>query len=137
VTVTMETLARDHFIGAYCAGSARRGPAVLKLGGSDGGLPSTVGWRLLASHGYHTLALAYFRVRGLPRALSHIPLEYFARALRWLAHRPGVDPTKVVVMGASRGGEAALILGAIYPKLVHGVIGYAPSSNVVGALGGP
>lgn len=137
VTVEDQTVKRVGFRGFYCSGPVRRGPAILKLGGSEGGLPSTIGCRLLASHGYPTLALAYFGVRGLPPALSHVRLEYFASALRWLRRQPGVDPKKVLVMGASRGGEAALILGAIYPTLVRGVIGYAPSSLVNPALRGP
>ena len=33
-------------------------------------------------------------------------------------------------MGTSRGGEASLILGSVYPKLVHGVIALVPSSVV-------
>jgi dienelactone hydrolase len=38
-------------------------PAVIVLGGSEGGLPVRSAAPLLASHGYATLALAYF---GLP-----------------------------------------------------------------------
>jgi BAAT / Acyl-CoA thioester hydrolase C terminal len=76
------------------------------------------------------MALAYFRAPGLPRELKDIPLEYFARALRRLRSRPDVDPNRVAVIGISRGGEAALLIGATYPRLVHGVVALVPS-NVV------
>jgi dienelactone hydrolase len=133
------TLSRDGFVGRFFArrsGAAVSRPAVLQLGGSDGGyryLPAA----LLAAHGYPTLSLAYFKEPGLPKTLKDIPLEYFARALKWLARQPGVDPNRLVVYGVSRGGEAALLVGASYPDLVHGVIAATPSSDVNGAYPGP
>ena len=126
-----ETLARQGFVGRFCVGPRRRGPGILMLGGSEGGLP---GCRVIASHGYPTLALAYFGEPGLPHELVRIPLEYFARALRWLARQPGLNPKKVVVMGTSRGGEAALLIASTYPKLVHGAIGLVPSAYVNGGF---
>jgi dienelactone hydrolase len=131
------TVARDGLAGAYFApspGTAR--PAVLQLGGSGGSygyLPAA----LLASHGYPTLSLAYFKEPVLPRTLKDIPLEYFARALRWLGAQSRVDPNRVLVYGVSRGGEAALLVGATYPALVHGVIAATPSADVNGAYPGP
>jgi pimeloyl-ACP methyl ester carboxylesterase len=109
--------------------SAKR-PAVLAFGGSNGGLERTFDASLLAAHGYPSLALAYFKVPGLPRSLVEIPLEYFAKSLAVLREQPGVDPDHVLVMGYSRGGEAALLLGAYFPKLVNGVIAGVPSSVV-------
>src|SRR5581483_4943151 len=53
-----------------------RKPAVLVLGGSEGGLPGFTS-RMLAAHGYPSLALAYFKEPGLPQTLDRIPLEYF------------------------------------------------------------
>src|SRR6185312_9143480 len=87
---------------------ARRSTAVLTLGGSEGGYGNGLQARLLASHGYPVLELAYFGARGVPNELRAIPLEYLARALRWLHGRPGVED--VVVVGASRGGELALLV---------------------------
>ncbi|MFI0349235.1 acyl-CoA thioesterase/BAAT N-terminal domain-containing protein [Actinomadura sp. 9N407] len=108
----------------------RRRPAVLLIGGSEGGNLGQYDAALLASHGYPALALAYFGAPGLPAALRDIPLEYFERALRLLADQPGADPERMVVRGYSRGSEAALLLGQHYPRLVKGVIVYAPSSDV-------
>jgi dienelactone hydrolase len=124
-------LRRIGLVGYFCSGPSQTPrPAVVVVGGSEGGLPSTLECGLLASHGYPTLTLAYFGLKGLPRGLENVRLEYLARGIRWLAGQPGVDARKVVVKGYSRGGELALILGAMYPRLVHGVIAYVPSSVV-------
>ena len=80
-----------------------------------------------ASRGYPTLDVAYFDAPGLPAELKDIPLEYFAKALRWLARQPGVDPARIWVMGISYGSEAALLLGVHYPHLVHGVAALVPN----------
>jgi dienelactone hydrolase len=129
------TVAKDGLYGMYFApaGNHRRRPAILALGGSQGGAPFDMA-ALLASHGYPALALNYFKAPGLPPALSHIPLEYFARGLRWLGRQPGVDPQRLVVEGGSRGGEAAMLIGATFPKLVHGVIGLVPGYQTAPAF---
>ena len=122
-------LGRDGFVGEYAAPSdARRRPAVLVLGGSEGRLSTASLAHLLAARGYPALAVAYFGLPGLPGDLWGIRLEYFAKALRWLASRPEVDGSRMFVLGASRGSEAALLLGVHYPRLVHGVIASVPSS---------
>jgi len=104
--------------------SARR-PALLVVGGSEGGTPvRRAAW--LANHGYVTLALAYFHVPGLPDQLRDIPLEYLGSALHWLADRHEVDPERIGVVGASRGGELALELGSLY-SVLHAVVAFVPS----------
>jgi pimeloyl-ACP methyl ester carboxylesterase len=110
--------------------TAARRPAVLVFGGSGGGLTTSMAAALLAAHGYPSLALAYFKAPGLPQSLHNIPLEYFAKALGVLRDQPGVDPGHVLVAGESRGGEAALLLGAHFPRLVNGVVAGVPSSVV-------
>ena len=105
-------------------------PGVVIWGGSEGGLSVEPDAKLLASHGFPTLALAYFAEPGLPAELARIPLEYFARAVRFVDRQPGVDPRRTVVYGESRGSEAALELGVHFPALVHGVVGIVPASEV-------
>ncbi len=126
------TLAADSVSGQLFLppkGTARH-PAVLIFGGSEGGDSQEFGAAVLASHGYPALSLAYFDTPGLPPTLQNIPLEYFARAARLLASEPGVDPAHIVACGYSRGSEAALLLGADYSSLIHGVIVYSPADMV-------
>ena len=129
VTVRAESIAATGFYGQFWApppGSPRHA-GVLEFGGSEGGLSGRHVGAALASVGYPTLDLAYFGEPGLPATLRDIPLEYFARALRWLDRQPQVLKGQTYVMGASRGSEAALLLGAHYPTLVNGVIASSPS----------
>lgn len=100
-------------------------PAIIDLTGSGGGMIETRA-ALLASHGYASLALAYFGSESLPKTLTNIPLEYFKKAIDFLQHQNGVDPEKIGIIGGSRGGELALLLGATYPE-IKCVIGYVPS----------
>lgn len=116
-------------------------PGVILLGGSEGGIPDYGLAELLASHGFATLALAYFGVNDLPDELSRIPLEYAGDAIETLTARPEVADGRVGVIGASRGGELALLLGATFPQ-VGAVVSYVgtgygfPGLSSTGA-GGP
>ena len=136
VEVTENGLAGRYF----APPGARRRPAVLMLGGSNGGFPSDAYALDLARAGYPVLTLAYFRgftpnaPAHLPAALEEIPLEYFFRAIDWLKARPEANPRKVVLMGESRGGELVLQLAALR-RDVGGVIAYVPSHVRWGAVG--
>jgi dienelactone hydrolase len=104
-------------------------PAVIVLPGSQGGLPGPGAHAGgLASRGYVILALAYFNAEGLPPVLQNIPLEYFATAVEWLKAQPAVDAARVGVLGTSRGGELALLLGSTYPAAFRVVVANVPSS---------
>ncbi len=109
-------------------------PGVILVGGSGGGLaidhPA-----LLASRGYAVMSLGYFAMPGLPRDLVRIPLEYFAKAIAWMKRHPGVTGDKLAVIGASRGGELVLLLGATFPQITA-VVAYAPSGIVWPGIGG-
>ena len=129
VSVRAESIAATGFYGQFWAPPPGTPPhaGVLEFGGSEGGLHGQLIGAALASAGYPTLDIAYFGEPGLPATLKDIPLEYFARALRWLARQPEVLKGQMYVLGGSRGTEAALLLGAHYPTLVHGVIANSPS----------
>jgi dienelactone hydrolase len=90
-------------------------PGVLLLGGSEGGMHEDDA-ALLAAHGYAVLALVYYGMPGLPSTLQDIPLEYFEQALRLLRTHAHVDGERLAVMGISKGGEAALLIGATFPQ---------------------
>jgi dienelactone hydrolase/NTP pyrophosphatase (non-canonical NTP hydrolase) len=91
-------------------------PSVLMLGGAEGGLHEDNA-ALLAAHGYVVLALGYYGMPGLPQTLTSIPVEYFATALSYLADRADVTAGRIAVHGGSKGGEAALLIGSIYPAV--------------------
>jgi uncharacterized protein len=110
------------------AASAPRA-AVVSLGGAGGGL-SEGGAESFAREGFAALALAYFGIDGLPRELVEIPLEYFEGAIASLKRHPMVGAGRVAVVGNSKGGELALLLGAAFPRDVGAVVGYAPSAVV-------
>ena len=111
-------------------------PAVLVLGGSEGGLRfAGQTAALLAGHGMVSLALPYFAFEDLPKQLLDIPLEYFETALQWLSAQPGVKPDALAVLGRSRGAELALILGSRLP-LLRSIVAYCPSSIVWNGLRG-
>jgi dienelactone hydrolase len=106
-------------------------PVVLVLNGSGGGINEPRG-ALYASRGYAALALGYFKTPGLSDYISNTPLEYFRRALDWIARELQPAFGFIAVSGQSRGGELALLLGATYPDRIKAVIGYVP-----GAVGKP
>ena len=104
-------------------------PGVVVLGGSEGGLHE-LDAALLAGHGFAALALAYFGVPGVPDDLVEIPLEYVGTALEWLGSRAGA----LGVVGGSRGGELALLVGATFPQ-VKAVVSVVGSGVVTQGIG--
>lgn len=114
----------------YLPKNKTNNPGLIIVGGSKGGID----WArrmagLLASHGYAALALAYFGMEGLPQQLEEIPLEYFERAVKTFKEQPLVDGSKLAVMGISKGGELALLMGASFSD-VNTVIAIVPSHVV-------
>jgi len=138
--VTKTTVSAEGLVGElYTPTTPGSHPAVIVLGGSEGGLyPQVNEAALFASHGYVALGLAYFQgfgnneagVAGLPKVLVNIPLEYFVKAADWLKQQPGVDSRHLAIMGWSKGAEAALITAATFPKEFQAVIAFMPSSVV-------
>jgi hypothetical protein len=104
-------------------------PGIIVLGGSEGGLNSEHVAALLSGRGYAALALAYFGAEGLPPSLEEIPLEYFKRAIDWMARHRSVRAGGLGIVGTSKGAEAALLIGSHYEE-VRAVVGYVPSGVV-------
>jgi len=109
-------------------------PALIVLGGSEGGYNE--GWAMVMASKMRlpTLALGYFGGKGLPPMLQNIPLETIERAIDWLGRQPGVVPGRVGVIGASRGGELALLAASLFPQ-IEAVVGYTPSGVVWEGIG--
>ncbi|XP_046568714.1 acyl-coenzyme A amino acid N-acyltransferase 2-like isoform X2 [Haliotis rubra] len=91
-------------------------PGVLDMFGSTGGL---VEFRaaLLASQGFASFALGYFGYDDLPKTLADLDLDYFLDAVDWLASHPNVQPGGIGVVGTSKGGELAFVLGMSCDKV--------------------
>jgi len=106
-------------------------PAVITVSGSGGGIAREEA-ALLASRGFACLALAYFNYPGRPPELVDQPLEYFGRAMEWLAAQPQIRADAIAVKGNSRGGELSLLLGSTY-KAVRAVVAVVPSGYIWGA----
>ncbi|MEJ8630064.1 acyl-CoA thioester hydrolase/BAAT C-terminal domain-containing protein [Sphingomonas sp. I4] len=108
-----------------------RAPAILLLGGSEGGLGKAAAAQAaaLAAHGYVVLQLSYFGSPGQPAALKSIPVETFTRALDWLKTQPGVAGNRIGIVGTSKGAEAALLVASRRSDLKIAVLG-VPSSVV-------
>lgn len=106
-------------------------PAIIMLGGSEGGLGAAAARDAMvtAQSGYVVLQLAYFDAPGLPKDLGLIPLEYFKTAIDWLRAQPGVDPARIGLVGGSIGGEVALTVASHYPD-IKVVVATMPSSVV-------
>ncbi len=113
----------------YLAKEAAKKTGILLLGGSEGGKPAAQWAKYFAANGYPVLAPAYFKARGLPDTLELIPLEFGDRAIARLKQQAGHSIERIVVVGASKGAELALLLAARNPG-IGGVIAISPSSVV-------
>jgi dienelactone hydrolase len=133
---SVQTVRRDGFASTlFTPDQARPGaPAVVIIGGSGGGEPTYEG-AALALAGYPALALGYFAEPGLPKCLCQIPLEYFAKAVRWLRAQPVARGRPLILLGDSRGAEGALLITSYEPGLFDAVVAISPSSVVNGAFG--
>jgi len=109
----------------FASENSVKAPAVILLGGGQWG---DYWGAEFAKQGFVGLSLPYTRLEGLPKSIEEVPLEYFENALHWLAKQPEVDSENVLLMGASRNAELALLVGSYFPKYVAGVIAYSPSS---------
>ena len=92
-------VASGSLVGTFFApAGGKRRPAIVVLGGSEGGLHDDQA-RVLAEHGYAALALAYFGVDPLPSKLRALPIETVTRAIDWLVARPEVDGARIGILG--------------------------------------
>lgn len=124
------------FIGTICAPpTPGRHPAMLLLGGSEGGnstMPKIA--PLFAARGYVAVTVAYFGLPGLPKYLVNVPVEIVGRALRAVAARRDVNPAEIGIFGGSKGGELALLAASIYPQ-IKAVVADVPSPVAFMGLG--
>lgn len=113
----------EQFPGALFANirDGKKRPAIILLGGSEGGSIVTRGAAALASHGFAVLALPYYspaqwpsmkaELPELPSAFADIAVERLDDARAWLQKREDVDATRIAIHGTSKGAEYALLAG--------------------------
>lgn len=117
-----------------------RQPVIVLLGGAEGGTLATRDEApKLASRGYTVLGLPWYsppsfplgprELPELPADLADIPVERLRAVRDWIAQRPDLDAGRIVLYGASKGAEFAL-LAASHCDWVHAVVAIAPSDVV-------
>ncbi|NLI07016.1 MAG: acyl-CoA thioester hydrolase [Thermotogaceae bacterium] len=109
-------------------------PALIVLGGSEGGVKEAWAAIIASKTRLPTLALGYFGAEGLPPTLENIPLETIEKALNWLARQPNVVSDSFGIIGASRGGELAILAASLFPQ-IKAVVGYTPSGVIWQGIG--
>ncbi|PVD25472.1 hypothetical protein C0Q70_13128 [Pomacea canaliculata] len=85
-------------------------PGVIDMYGGAGTLRDARAG-LLATRGFATLALAYFKYQDLPEDITDIRLEYFQEAARWLSSHPAVIPGGIGVIGTFLRWHACTVYG--------------------------
>ena len=135
VGVVRQEIRRDGIVGTlFLPSGLGPHPAVLVVSGAAGNVIEEFRAAVLASHGYAALALAHSGFAGLPAALVDVALEYFHGAIAWMRRQPWLRDDLLAVWGASRGGELALLLGAMFPE-INAVIAWVPSGVAFWAIG--
>jgi dienelactone hydrolase len=120
---------------ATLPGDARR-PAIILLGGSEGGgrvAQRSPSW---ASRGFAVLGLPYYspgsgerEIPELPAAFADIPVDRLNAAFEWLKQRPEVEASRIALVGGSKGAEFSLIAASRF-KWITSVVANVPSDVV-------
>lgn len=114
---------------AFTPVTAGKHPAILLVGGSEGGHSMDTFAEVLAAHGFVTLSLAYFGEPTLPAKLVDVPLETIKGGLDWLSARADVNADHIGMMGVSKGGELTMLSASMFPQ-IKAAVGLVPSSVV-------
>lgn len=106
------------------------GTGVVVLAGSSGRV-DTARARLFASRGVTAIALRCFGGEGQVPGICEVPLETFFSAIDYLVE---LGCKRIVLLGTSKGAEAAL-LAAVHDPRISAVVAMSPSSVVWGNIG--
>ena len=112
-------------------GKGTNQPLIVGLGGSEGGNAwDSDYWKKtrdqFIAKGYAFLALGYFGGKGTPDTLNKISIEDVHNAILMAAKNPKINKKKIAIIGGSRGGDLALLIGSFY-KNIKAVIAIVPS----------
>lgn len=115
----------------YLSDSANQ-PLVVAFGGASGGNDWERNYLKdkrdeFLRRGFGVLAIGYFNTEQSPGSLDRISLNAIADTILSIARRhPQVDTSRIILMGASKGGELVLNLASRFPKF-KGVIALSTS----------
>jgi len=93
-------------------------PLIVAFGGGSGGNDWERNYLKdkrdsLLAHGFAVLAIGYFKTDNSPGSLDRISLNAIADTILSIARRtPQIDTTRIILMGASKGGELVLNLAS-------------------------
>jgi pimeloyl-ACP methyl ester carboxylesterase len=116
------------------AGKNESQPLIVGLGGSEGGNAWTTDyWKKnrqeFIDKGYAFLAVGYFGCKNTPPILDRISMNDVHNAITEASKNRKINKKKIAVIGGSRGGDLALLLGSYYPD-ISCVIGMSTSHAV-------
>lgn len=120
-------------------GDSLRQPLIVAFGGGSGGNDWERNYLKpkrdsMLAQGFAVLAVGYFKTDNTPSTLDRISLDAIADTIRNIASRtPQIDTSRIVLMGASKGGELVLNLASRY-SFVKGVIALSTSHASFPAL---
>jgi dienelactone hydrolase len=107
-------------------------PLIVAFGGGSGGNDWERNYLKdkrdsLRGHGFAVLAVGYFKTDNSPGSLDRISLNAIADTVLSIARRtPQIDTTRIILMGASKGGELALNMASRF-SFFKGVIALSTS----------
>lgn len=115
-------------------GKGKKQPLIVGLGGSEGGNAwASNYWKKTREQfiekGYAFLAVGYFGCKNTPAILDKIAIEDIHNAIEEAVKNKKIDKKKIAIVGGSRGGDLALLLGSYY-KDIKCVIGLVSSHTV-------
>jgi len=119
-------------------GKGENQPLIVGLGGSEGGNAwDSDQWKQtrdrFLDEGYAFLALGYFGAPGTPEQLDRISINGVHDAILEVSKDPKIDPTKIALIGGSKGAELALLMASKYDDITC-VVGIVPSHTAFPAL---
>lgn len=111
-------------------GKGKKQPLIVGLGGSEGGNAwASNYWKKTRDHfiekGYAFLAIGYFASEGAPDTLNKIEIENVHAAIVMARQNPLINADQTAIIGGSRGGDLALLLGSYYKdiKCIISIVG--------------
>jgi dienelactone hydrolase len=135
VSIRRKDLIANLYVPRGMRHDGRSHAAIIVLGGAEGGIAGgDLLARWLASHGFVTLAMAWYHMPGLQNDLVHVPVvQLVGHALVYLKGLHFVDPQRIALLGGSWGGTVALVAASHLPE-VHAVVSWVGSPVVFNGL---